>query len=53
MGLVYDLHINRECQDCIYGEYDLLEDKFYCNLREDFRDPSEAEPCPDIKTTHS
>jgi len=50
MGYVYDLYINRECQDCIYGEYDLMEQKFYCNLRENFREPEEAEACPDIKT---
>ena len=51
MGILVDLTINRECEDCVYGEYDLLEQKFYCNLREDFRDPQDAEACPDIKTT--
>ena len=50
MGFVYDLYINRECQDCVYGEYDLLEQKFYCNKREDYRAPEDAEACPDIKT---
>lgn len=50
MGFVYDLYINRECQDCIHGEFDLLENQFYCNLREDFRDPQDADACPDIET---
>ena len=50
MGYQYDLHINRECADCIYGEYDLLEQKYYCTLREGFREPEESEACPDIRT---
>jgi len=50
MGLVYDLYINRECEDCVYGEYDLLQQKFYCTLHEQFREPEQADPCPDIKT---
>jgi len=50
MGFVYDLYINRECQDCVYSELDLIEQKYWCNLREDFRDPKDAEVCPDIKT---
>jgi len=50
MGFVYDLYINRECEDCIYSELDVLERKYWCTLREDFRDPKDAEACPDIKT---
>jgi len=49
MGLVYDLQINRECEDCVYGEYDLLEQKYWCSLREELRAPEEHEPCEDIK----
>ena len=49
MGILVDLTINRQCEDCIYGEYDLLEQKFYCTLREAFRDPQDAEPCPDMQ----
>lgn len=50
MGYLYDLHINRECADCVHGEYDLVEQKYYCTLREDFREPEESEACADIKT---
>ena len=50
MGLVYELNINRECEDCVYGEFDLLEQKFWCNLKEDFRGPQEHDPCSDIQT---
>jgi len=50
MGFIYDLYINRECQDCIYSELDLIEQKFWCTLREKFRDPEDAEECADIKT---
>jgi hypothetical protein len=50
MAMIVDMHINRECEDCIHGEYDLMEQKYYCNLREEFRDPQEADPCPDIQT---
>jgi len=50
MGFIYDLYINRECQDCIYSELDLVEQKFWCTLRENFRDPEDAEGCADIKT---
>ena len=49
MGLVYDLNINRECEDCAYGEFDLLEQKYWCGLREEFRDPQERDPCEDIR----
>jgi len=49
MGLVYELNINRECEDCVYGEFDLLEQKFWCNLNEEFRGPEEQDPCPNIK----
>jgi hypothetical protein len=50
MGLVYDLFINRECEDCVFGEFDLLEKKYWCNLREAFRDPDDRADCPDRKT---
>ena len=50
MGFVCDLIINRECEDCLYGEYDLLEQKIFCTLRDDFRSPEEAAACPDRKT---
>jgi len=50
LGYLYDLHINRECADCVHGEYDLVEQKYYCTLREDFREPEESEACADIKT---
>ncbi|MDR0532166.1 MAG: hypothetical protein LBG83_08895 [Oscillospiraceae bacterium] len=49
MGLVYDLNINRECEDCLYGEYDILAQKYYCTLREAYYEPQGGEPCPDIK----
>jgi hypothetical protein len=51
MGLVYDLNINRDCKDCIFGEFDLLEQNYWCNLRQAFRSPDDRERCPDIKTT--
>ena len=51
MGLVYDLNINRECVDCVYGEFDLLEQNYWCALRQAFRDPKDTAPCPDIKTS--
>ena len=51
MGFVYDLHINRECQDCIHSEFDLIEQKFWCNLRDAFRAPEDADACPDIQTS--
>jgi len=50
MGLVYDLNINRECEDCVYGEFDLLEQTYWCTLREEFYEQKE-EPCEDIKTS--
>jgi len=46
MGLVYELNLNRECEDCVHGEFDLLEQKFWCNLREKFREGQD--PCPDV-----
>ena len=49
MGIIVDLTINRQCEDCVHGEYDLLEDKFYCNLREDFRDPQDSEACAEFE----
>lgn len=49
MGFVFDLYINRECEDCVYGEFDLLEEKYFCTLHDDFRDPKDADACPDIK----
>jgi len=49
MGLVYDLVINRECENCVHGEYDLLEGAFFCNLRGDFRSTDDTEKCPDLE----
>jgi len=49
MGLVYDLVINRECENCVHGEYDLLEGAFFCNLQGDFRATDDAGPCPDME----
>ncbi|MCL2445857.1 MAG: hypothetical protein FWD06_03705 [Oscillospiraceae bacterium] len=50
MGLVYDLVINRECENCVHGEYDLLQGAFFCNLRDDFRPADDSEKCPDLQT---
>ncbi|MDR2753420.1 MAG: hypothetical protein LBB50_03830 [Oscillospiraceae bacterium] len=49
MGLVYDLFINRECEDCVYGELDILENKYWCTLHEEFRSAQDREHCPDKK----
>ena len=46
MGLVCDLFINRECEDCVHGELDLLEQKFWCGKLGDFRDPQDENACP-------
>jgi len=51
MGYVCEFYINRECEECVYSELDVFEQKYWCNLREDFRDPKDAEACPDIKTS--
>ena len=48
MGFICDLTVNRECENCAHGEYDLLERKFYCNLREEFREPEDTESCADL-----
>ncbi|MCL2531608.1 MAG: hypothetical protein FWE40_05575 [Oscillospiraceae bacterium] len=50
MGLVFDLVINRECENCVHGEYDLLQGAFFCNLRGDFRPTDDSEKCPDAQT---
>jgi len=50
VGFLCDLYINRECEDCVYGEYDLVEQKYYCKLREEYRDPQQAQPCPDLQS---
>ena len=47
MALVCDLFINRECEDCVHGELDLLEQKYWCNKLGDFRDPQDENACPD------
>ena len=49
MGLVYDLNINRECEDCVHGEFDLLAQQYWCTLHEEFYEQKD-EPCEDIKT---
>ncbi|MDR3313752.1 MAG: hypothetical protein LBS96_04760 [Oscillospiraceae bacterium] len=49
MGLVYDLFINRECEDCEFGEFDLLEQKYWCRKLESFRDPADENACPDLE----
>ncbi|MDR1733569.1 MAG: hypothetical protein LBR73_01610 [Oscillospiraceae bacterium] len=51
MGYTYDLFINRECEDCIYGEFDVFENKFWCLLHDRFRETDEKDPCPDIRTS--
>lgn len=49
MGMVFDLVINRECENCIHGEFDLLEGAFFCNLRGTFRPTDDSEKCLDLK----
>jgi hypothetical protein len=51
VALVYDLFINRECEDCAYGMFDVFEEKYWCELKQLFRDPKDKETCPDITTT--
>jgi hypothetical protein len=45
-----DLFLNRECQDCVYGEFDILRNTFWCTLREAYRDAAQRDPCPDVRT---
>ena len=47
MGLMYDLNLNRECMECAHGEFDLLEQKYWCCLRGIYRGPQDTEACPD------
>lgn len=51
MALVCDLFINRECEDCIFGEFDLLENKYWCKKLEALRDPADLERCPEMEET--
>jgi len=50
MALVYDLFINRECEDCAYGAFDVFENKYWCELHQTFREPDDRSECPDIQT---
>ncbi|MDR1928198.1 MAG: hypothetical protein LBQ33_06125 [Oscillospiraceae bacterium] len=48
MGYVYDLYINRECEDCVFGEFDLLAERYFCRRHEVLREPEDKSRCADF-----